>query len=221
MSFLMSIIAALGDSGGGEPTYAWLNNAVIVFDGNSLTAGQGASAGMDYPNQMLDLLDGYGVTGIESHNVGVSAQTTSDMASDAASQVDTLINGGVENILFAWEIGNDIYFNGDVSAAETRWTNYCNARKAAGWTVICINLMPRNQTSSFGDDVTTFNSKLSSANTWLAANYSSFSDALVDVRSDSRLNDYTNTTYFSDGTHLTNAGYGVVAELCLSVLLGL
>lgn len=220
MSFLVNLIAALSANGTG-PDYSWLNNAVIVFDGNSLTAGQGASAGMDYPAQMISLLSGYPVTGIESHNYGVSAQTTSDMASDAASQVDTQINVGVENILFAWEIGNDIYFNGDVSAAETRWASYCNARKAAGWTVICINLLPRNQTSGFGDNVTVFNGKLSTANTWLAANWSTFSDAMVDIRSDSRLSDFTDSTYFSDGTHLTDAGYGVVANICLSVLLGL
>jgi lysophospholipase L1-like esterase len=210
------------DSGGPPPPdYSWLSDAGIVFDGNSLTAGQGSTGGNTYPAQLIALLEALGITGIADYNFGVGGQTTSDMDSDVTTQIDPLILGGVQNILFAWEIGNDIYFNGDVSAAQTRFQNYCEDRQAAGWTVIVITLTPRNQSTSFGDDVTAFNAKLDAANTWLRANYTSFASGLVDVALDDRLSDYLDTTYFSDGIHYTNAGYGVVAELALPVITGL
>lgn len=223
MSFA-AFIAALNGTGSGEipgGTYDWLSDAGIVFDGNSLTAGQGAASGMDYPAQLIALLEALGITGIADYNFGVGGQTTTDMDSDAASQIDTLILPGVQNILFAWEIGNDIYFNGDVSAAQTRFQNYCLARQAAGWTVIVFTLTPRNQSTAFGDDVTTYNTKLNSANTWLRANYTGFASGLVDVAADSRLSDYLDSTYYADGIHHTNLGYGVDAELALPVILGL
>jgi lysophospholipase L1-like esterase len=223
MSFAAFIFSQFGTGSGEVPggTYDWLMDAGIVFDGNSLTAGQGAPSGSDYPAQLIALLGGLGITGIAHYNFGVGAQTTTAMASDAASQIDPLILGGVQNILFAWEIGNDIYFNGNTATAETNFQNYCLDRQAAGWRVIVLTLMPRNQTTSFGDNVSQFNTKLNNANTWLRANYTSFAEGIVDVAADSRLSDYTNTTYFFDGTHLTAAGYGVVAELALPVILGL
>lgn len=221
----MSLIALISLKGGGTGTppegYTWLNNAEIDFDGNSLTAGQGATAGMDYPSQLIALLTTLGITGISWNNFGVGGQTTAAMASDAASQVDTQITSGVQNILFAWEIGNDIYFNGNVSTAQTAFANYCTARRAAGWKVIVFTLTPRNQSSSFGDSISAYNAKLTSANTWLRANWTSFADGIVDIAADSRMDDYTDSTYFSDGIHYTNAGYGVAAELGQTVLLSL
>jgi lysophospholipase L1-like esterase len=220
---LITFISALsgtttgeGGTGGGFD----LNNSRMVFDGNSLTAGQGSTGGLTYPAQLITLLGGLGITGIYSQNLGVGGQTTENMASDASTQVDTLINSSVSNILFAWEIGNDIYFNGDVSAAQTAFQNYCTARRSAGWDkIIVIGLTPRNQSTSFGDDITAFNTKLQSADTWLKANYGTFADAFVDIRADSRLSDYTNGAYYVDGIHYTNAGYGVVAELAKNQLL--
>lgn len=223
MSFAAFILSLNGTGSGEVPggTYDWLSDAGIVFDGNSLTAGQGATSGQDYPAQLINLLTALGVTGIAHYNFGVGGQTTSDMDSDVTTQIDPLILGGVQNILFAWEIGNDIYYNGNTTAAETRFQNYCLDRQAAGWTVIVITLTPRNQSSAFGDTISQFNTKLNNANTWLRANYTSFASGIVDVAADSRLSDYTDATYFSDGIHYTDAGYGVVAELALPVLLGL
>jgi lysophospholipase L1-like esterase len=223
MSAIVFSISLNGTSAGSVPgdPYDWLSDAGIVFDGNSLTAGQGSTGGNTYPAQLIALLEALGITGIADYNFGVGGQTTGDMESDAATQIDTLILPGVQNILFAWEIGNRIYFNGNVSAAQTEFQTYCENRQAAGYTVIVITLTPRNQSTAFGDDVTTFNTKLASANTWLRANYTSFASGLVDVALDDRLSDYLDTTYFSDGIHYTNAGYGVVAELALPVILGL
>jgi lysophospholipase L1-like esterase len=220
---LIAIISALGGgstgtSGGGGAVD--LNNSVMVFDGNSLTAGQGASAGMDYPSQLIALLTSSGVAGMETHNFGVSGQQTGSMIADAATQIDPLINVGVQNILFAWEIGNDIYYNGNAVNAENAFQTYCEARRAAGWKVIVFTCPPRNNTTPAGDDVATYNTKLSASNTWIRTNYASFADALVDLAADSRLSDYTNMTYYyTDGVHLSNNGYGVVAELAKNQLL--
>jgi lysophospholipase L1-like esterase len=219
---VLTISASVGCHRGSPiGTTAWLNGANIIFDGNSLTAGLGSTGGNDYPAQLIASLTALGITGITYQNFGVSSQTTQMMAADAAAQVDTQKRAGVENILFAWEVGNDIYFNGNAATAETDFKNYCLARKAAGWKVIIIGLTPRNQSTDFGDTISSYNAKLLAADTWLKANYATFADAFVDIRADSRLNDYTNTTYYYDGIHFKDAGYAVVAALGQTKLLAL
>jgi len=144
-----------------------LTDAVIVCDGNSLTAG-GYGGTYTYP-QLLSQQSGFETA--DFYNFGVSGQQTSQMSSDAASQIDVLINGSVENILIAWEVGNDIYYNGDATAAYTRFRDYCLARQAAGWRVIVLTCPARTQTTVFGDNPSQYETKLQAANTLLLANW--------------------------------------------------
>lgn len=201
------------------PTYINLSGSVVFCHGNSLTEGIGGTA---YPTQLGGLS---GITGVVDDIVklGTDGGTTQDMSDEAPTNVDNWLPlSYTYHILIAWEIGNDIYDNGSVTDAQTRFAAYCNARKTAGWDrVIVLTMPPRNQTTLFGDNPAQFNTKLSEANTWLRANYDTFADELVDVAADSRLSDYTNTTYFSDGTHLTTAGYAVVAELVRNKLIAM
>ena len=48
--------------------------------------------------------------------------------------------------------------------------------------------------------------------------YAAYADALLDWAADPRLADYTDTTYFADGCHTTDAGDGVKAQLAKAVL---
>jgi hypothetical protein len=211
-----------GTFSGSDPS--WINGAVIGFDGNSLTEGQGATAGGDYPDQLYSLLVSAGVTLASRPNFAVGGQTTAQMESDAVTQIDPYLStGSGAHILFAWEIGNHLAVTGNISTVETAFQNYCAERREAGWKVVVITNPPRNSTTAgYGSNVAAYNTALQTCNTWLRANWTSFADGIVDIAADSRLSDYTNATYYyTDQIHLSNNGYAVVAELAFPVLVGL
>lgn len=191
-------------------------NANFVFDGNGLTLG-GTGGAVPYPT-LLSQKAPLNSNGTDFTNLGVSGQTTQQMIDDAVAQVDALIVADVRNILFAWEIAEDIYVNGDVNAAFTRFKNYCLARRAAGWKVIVLNLTPRSQTTAFGDSPSQFQTKLNNANALLAAQWTDFSDGFVDLLQDASLATLSGT-YFPDNIHPSTAGNVKVANLVMKEIL--
>lgn len=182
-----------------------LTDAVIVCDGNSLTAG-GYGGTYNYP-QLLGQQTGF--ESVDFYNFGVSGQQTSQMASDAVAQIDILINPSVENILIAWEVGNDIYYQGDATAAYNRFRDYCLARQEAGWRVIVLTCPARTQTTAFGDNPSQYETKLQAANTLLLSNWASFSDGIIDLRQYTPLQTTSAPYYNADQVHLTQTGYQV------------
>jgi lysophospholipase L1-like esterase len=192
-------------------TRANITNAILVCDGNSLTYGTGSTnpTTKSYPGVLdADAL----FTTVTVYNLGISGQTTAQMSSDAVAQVDSLFNSGVTSIVVAWEVGNDLYYNGSVNDAITRFWAYCDARKAVGFKVIIINCPPRDQGTDFGDNSAQYNAKLVSANA-LLADYGSHADGLIDLAQDSRFQGYNLTYYDADKVHFTDAGYQVIADL--------
>lgn len=181
------------------------DNLNIVCDGNSLTAGQG---GTPYPTYLQNSLQNATV-----QNFGVGGQTTTQMISDATAQIDTQIDVKKKNILIAWEIGNEVYDNGDVTNACNNFKAYCDARRSAGWQkIIVINCPPRKQSTQFGDNESQYNTKLQQVNTWLSANYTTFSDELIDLAGDSRFQGYSLNVYNADLVHFNSNGYSIIAE---------
>lgn len=219
---LIKVISAISKGGGttSSPVVIPLTNAVIIGDGNSLTYGYLASnpATKNYISQ-LALLSPFVSNGSSFSNFGVTAQTTQNMIDDAVSQIDPLFNGSVTNILCGWEGGNDIYFNGDASAAHTRYVAYMQARQAAGFYTLAFTCPPRDQSTTFGDNSAQFNTKLDTFNSLVRANWASYADALVDVAADSRFSGYNLTYYNADKVHYTDTGYGVVADLVKTAIL--
>lgn len=194
--------------------YVDLNNSIIVCDGNSLTAG-------GWPTNLSTLLSNMGYVGFTVHNKGVGGQTTAQMEADAVSDIDSLYDGNKTCILVAWEVGNDIYFNGNVSSAITNITTYCTNRKAVGWKVVLVGLPDRIQTTAFGDNPTQYKAKLVEADNIMRDTFISIgADAFVDLIADPRLQDATDLTYYNaDQVHLVSAGNLAVAENVLDSLI--
>lgn len=185
-------------------------NALIVFDGNSMTAGAYSS----YPATTVSALVGTWT----AHNFGVSGQTTIEMIADAAAQIDSLYDPDMlKNVVVFWEVTNDLKLGATRADAQARMVQYCQARKAAGWSVVVLTILPRTQVGlpeTFEDDRIAINS-------YILANYASFADAVADVASDSRIGDYgdsNDTTYFYDGVHMTTAGYNIVAGIAATTI---
>ncbi len=196
------------------------SSAVIVCDGNSLTFGFQSS---DPPTKSYPALldaDAYFSTAT-IYNKGVSAQETQDMIDDAVTDVDALYSGSVPSVLVAWEVGNDIYYNGSVNDAMTRFWSYCDSRRAAGWKVIVVNCPPRDQSTTFGDNSAQYNTKLTAANLRIKDEWYAHADGYVDIAGDSRFQGYNLTYYDADKIHYNDTGYAVVKDLIKSALLQL
>ena len=149
-------------------------------------------------------------------NVAVIGQATGAMLSDAITDVDGKRDNTKINYVVAWEITNDITSASvTADAAYDRYTRYCLGRRATGSKIVAMTVLPRTgQTADF-------ETKRTQINTWIRANWANFADALADVANEANLSNASNTTYFSDGTHLTSAGNAIVVSLISAALSGI
>jgi lysophospholipase L1-like esterase len=186
----------------------------VVTVGDSLTAGNLSTYGFNYPNQMIPLLSPQ--PGL--YNMGLGGEKVTEMIAEAAAKVDVMYDAAkARNIVAIWGGTNDLY-TGDT--AENTYANlqtYCAARRAAGWKVVVVTTLPRGANDPFEANRQTYN-------TSIRAGWATFADALADVAADSRIGDAgdnSDGTYYSDGTHLNNTGYGVVAVIVGAAVQGL
>jgi lysophospholipase L1-like esterase len=198
--------------------YGYLN---LVFDGNSLTSGTQSTEGRNYPAVCAGLLLNAG-RNVRVRNLGVAGQTTPQMSTDAATEVDTLLSRDGLNICVAWELTNDLVVNQpSASVAYDNFVAYCQGRRAAGYKVVAVTGTPRSASGTPAD----FDTKRLAANALIRANWATFADALADVGADSRIGDTgdeLDATYYNpDVVHLNNAGYGVVAAIVKDAILTL
>lgn len=177
--------------------------------------------GITYPNQTVALL-GYAVD--QLYNVAIGGQTMATMIATGPSIVDPkLKRNGAPQITPTWGGTNDLYFGATAATTYSRIAAYCAARKAAGWKVIVLSILPRTNSGTpvtFEADRQTVNASLladfptatGETNIWTGASYA---DALVNVGADTTIGlagQTTNTTYYLDLVHLTTAGYAIVAS---------
>lgn len=180
----------------------------LACDGDSLTQGQ--SVATSYPYQLADLL------GRATHdycNYGVSGQSALQCAADASYTIDPLASSFTDPICIAWMGTNDIVGGASQATTYNAIVSYCQARRTAGYRAVVLTILPRSAFDPTKEAIRV------AVNADIVANYATFADGLVDVAADSRLDDFNDTTYFlGDKTHLTTAGYAVVAGLAQTVI---
>ncbi|MEP0873613.1 SGNH/GDSL hydrolase family protein [Trichocoleus desertorum AS-A10] len=215
-----------------NPAYSLPTLKRVLFDGNSLVRGfRATNADTNFPGQCLSSL------GSEWHgfNFGVDGQITPNMTADAAVQVDSLKRAELtKDVVVAWEATNDLFFGASAATAFSNLKAYCQARKAAGFKVVVLTVLPRSSAgtpagyeaarqalnSSLRAD---FNVASGSTNVLLPAPGIAYADALADVAADTRIGDAGDeanaTYYFADLVHLNNTGYGIVAAIAKDAVL--
>ena len=184
-----------------------IHTKFVVFDGNSMTDGLYST----YPTKVVATIGWLNV------NIGVSGQTTQGMLTRAAAYVDAEYDAVAHslNVVVAWEGTNDLKLGATAQEAYDNLVTYCQGRRAVGFKVVILTLLPR-QDSGLPVD---YETSRVTVNTNIRANWSTFSDALADVDDDVRLQDPTNTTYFNaDKVHLVAAGDAVVAGIVAPVM---
>lgn len=190
----------------------------LVADGNSITYGSGATS-------WAVTIATYIGTTWAINNVAVSAQTTLDMLSDAAADVDALYStANTFNVSVCQEGMNHIYFNGTAAAVCGAIESYCGQRKAKGFRVVVTTIPPRGDfagTSTLpgangAAQEAEYLVRRDAVNVWLRANWRRFADGLADIAADARIGDAgdeANATYYQgDEVHPTTTGQSVYAE---------
>lgn len=189
---------------------------LAVLEGDSLTAGVGSTNLQSWPFQLVtpsyDWLTfnlGQGSTKIGT--IG----TPGTMAAEAATQIDPLYAAFPysRRVLLNFGGTNDIGSDAQTGAQTfTRLVNWFAAETPVGWKTVAMTIPDR---SGLRTPVSNFNTLIRGGDASIKA--------IVDCgygAADTRLSDYTNLTYFdSDQLHLTNAGYGVVAEAVRNYLI--
>jgi lysophospholipase L1-like esterase len=193
------------------------SNSNIVAYGNSLTYGDQSSnpSTKSYP-AILKTLSPFNVAGCTITNTGVSGRTTQQLISNQASVVDTLFASGKRNIVLVFEMINDLYVNClSGAAAEANMATLCTNLQASGWevwvggtTVRQVSIAPGDICGSTGANL---ESRSDTANGLVAANWTTYADGYVDLRSDATLNG--NPTYMADNIHFNDAGYDRLAQI--------
>jgi len=111
----------------------------MVFDGDSLTRGEGAGGYQVYPYQIFTHYETIFKT-VEWHSFGVGGQTTSQMLTDRATQVLPLANPAKFNILFLWEDVNALFQKApaDAQLNYDQMKLYAQDAKNAGYQKVVL-----------------------------------------------------------------------------------
>ena len=175
---------------------------LIVFDGDSLTSGQGLTTPETYPYKVLDT---EGRATFDGINLGVAGQTVADIAADVATQIWPQVGIWANHTYIIWAGTNDLANGGTAAATYTTLTSVIQGARAAGFgRIVVLNMIKRTTDAAL-------ETKRQAYNALIAANTAG-ADIIVDVGALPEFQDTTNTTYYQgDGTHITATGSTVIA----------
>lgn len=196
----------------GMPKGALVN---YVFCGDSLTKGTAGGVQLPYPNQMLLNLHAHPIQSARGTNLGEVGRRASAIEANQGAAADALYDAAyAKNICVVWIGTNDIADG--VAAATTLGyiSDFCNARKTAGFKVIVCNIIKQVGITAGAKE--TARTDLNAA---LASGYSSFAHGYVDLAANAAFSNPADATYYqSDQVHLTTMGDTVAAGLVSSAI---
>ena len=190
--------------GSGGPIPAGCGN--IVFDGDSISAGAGASAGQHPDAQFIRALG----SPVRLWNAAAGGRPVSDCLRLFSVNVAPHIAPGATFNLIVFHAGdNDIAQGRDAAATYQAFTAYVAAAHHQGWKLVVSTELPRP------DFPPARAAELDAYNGRLVANQAG-ADAVVDLSADPRLTDPHDRAasgwYAPDRVHLNDAGYGVMTR---------
>jgi hypothetical protein len=200
------------------------NNINIVFDGDSLTAGEGSGVDQYYPKKVRDLISTN--RNITFHSFGVNGQSITSMINDANTQIVSLIDNTKYNIIIAWEDVNQILNIGSTAQQSyDLFSTYFSLCSGFDLKILVNSPYPRTMGGDFhgttydwSDEVRlqqkNFFELIKTKNGW---------NDVVDLRLNSKiggreLQEY-NPIYFADWAHQTQLGYNESAYEVKKILM--
>ncbi len=187
------------------PVETW-NPGIIVFDGDSLTAGDGVQASEIYCQQAINQLTAMPATTMNSFiNSGTSGETISQMVADVTTDVDShFLNGnyrlkrkGFGNVACLLGGTNDLFQGVVKETIRDRWISWMQGRRNIGWRLVASTITPCTEDGT----PESFESSRLWINDFIREHYEYY-DALADYASAPEAMDTTNSTYYqSDRVH--------------------
>lgn len=179
----------------------------LVFEGDSITSGLGLTGWQPYPMQVAQR---YTDRMVSITNVATSGNTLATIATQAAVEVDPCYDARKGNnitIIFAGT--NDLALGSTGASVYAALVSYGQARKAVGEKVVAVTCLPR---TNAGIDAG-FETQRLIYNASIRSGWTSFSDAMADLNTDSRLQNSNDGTYFQDQIHPNAVGAGILAGI--------
>lgn len=187
----------------------------IIFDGNSLTQQQFDNG---YVPKTIELLGG----GYLYYVAALGGWRTEQMITAGPTKIDPLYQRQrIKNIVVAWEVTNDVGLGGaNATQAYNNIVTYCTARRAAGFQVVVVTVLPIHQTT-----YPAFEALRQTVNTNIRNNWATFADAIADIGADSTIGeagDEQNQTYYQvDQLHLRVPAGTIIAGYVKDAILTL
>lgn len=184
----------------------------VTFDGDSITRGNTASTPWKtYAAQTAAALGGAWDWG----NDGVDGSSSNVRQFNAPLELDTVFDSRRPSETAVLLIGtNDTAATSGPSTVYSNITSYVATRKAAGFKIFVGTVLGRNDAPwNSGMEANRY-----ALNSLIRANTAG-ATGVIDFVADGRLNQGS-VTYFSDGLHPNDAGYGIMAGIASNVILG-
>jgi hypothetical protein len=186
--------------------------AVVVWDGGSIIAGHPAEAAYRFPAQTLSMLP----RACESFVSASAGARIADMLRDGPTEVDARFQPEADlNLCVVLAGGGDFRSGATAATMYDSLRTYCEQRRAAGFRVVVLTVLPCHRTDGFEVKRIAFNAMLRDG-------WRDFADGLADIGGDPRIGDtgdeYDAQFYRTDQLHLTNAGNAVMAAVAAPVL---
>jgi hypothetical protein len=184
----------------------------LLFDGDSITKGAGATLGINLTVQLVPLLAkpvffaNIGICGLQLAEMNARASNV-PMPSHLSAPHRVLIEDGGSNDLHTGMTGVRLF--------NDFFLPYLAARRAEGFEIIAGTLIYR-------DDITpATNAERESYNNLLRAGASAYGYAVADYDSIPQLREPQTPGYSSDGRHPSTRGYGLMAAKLAPVVNGM
>lgn len=206
----------------------------IIFEGDSITEGFGVTTAQRYQDKLaLRTLSNFNIlTG------AISGTTTADLSGSGYPYLSnttrvtknvTFASGASQKVMSLWIGTNDLHLTTDSAATIMgRITTYINAFKSVGFNkIVLFTILPLDANAaiiSTSPGRTTHEARRLQLNDLIRLQRGALINDYVDVGAHPILGNVantTNTTWFSDGVHLTAAAYDFVVELARPVFTAL
>ncbi len=206
--YTRSLWVKLGDDG----YTPFFEPGVVAWQGGSIMAGRGATAGYKFSEQTLALVP----RACQSYLSVEGNARIAELLERAPAAVDQRFRRNADlNVSLVLAGGGDFYHGADPTTVYAGLKEYCALRRAAGFKVIVLTVLPRKLWPAFEAARTAYNQLL--RQTW-----PEFADGLADIAADPRIGDQFDNLdlryYRADATHPNNAGCAVMASVTAPVL---